>query len=58
MNATHLPVVARDEPHANLAAQALFLGSGFEPRGSIDNLDDGDPELVFCMLLHGRSPRE
>lgn len=39
---------------SNLPARALFLGAGFEPSGSIDNLDEGDPEIVFCRLL-GRS---
>jgi ribosomal protein S18 acetylase RimI-like enzyme len=42
---------------SNLAAQALFLSSGFQVSGSIDNLDAGDPEIVFCKLLDaGASP--
>jgi ribosomal protein S18 acetylase RimI-like enzyme len=41
---------------SNLAAQALFLHLGFRPSGSIDNLDEGDPELVYCKLLEGREP--
>jgi ribosomal protein S18 acetylase RimI-like enzyme len=36
---------------SNLAAQALFLGAGFQPSGSIENLDEGDPEIVYCKLL-------
>jgi ribosomal protein S18 acetylase RimI-like enzyme len=37
---------------SNLAAQKLFLRAGFQVSGSIDNLDDGDPEIVYCKLLH------
>jgi ribosomal protein S18 acetylase RimI-like enzyme len=40
---------------SNLAAQALFFRSGFQQSGSIGNLDEGDPELIFCMLLDSRS---
>jgi GNAT superfamily N-acetyltransferase len=36
---------------SNLAAQQLFLRSGFQVSGSIGNLDAGDPEIVFCKLL-------
>jgi ribosomal protein S18 acetylase RimI-like enzyme len=36
---------------SNLAAQRLFARAGFQASGSIDNLDDGDPELVYCKLL-------
>jgi GNAT superfamily N-acetyltransferase len=39
---------------SNLAAQKLFLHSGFQASGSIDNLDAGDPEIVFCKLLDAR----
>jgi GNAT superfamily N-acetyltransferase len=39
---------------SNLPAQKLFLGAGFQRSGSIDNLDEGDPEIVYCKLL-GRS---
>lgn len=41
---------------SNLPAQALFLRLGFRPSGSIENLDEGDPELVYCKLLEGREP--
>lgn len=40
---------------SNLAAQALFLGMGFQASGSIDNLDEGDPELVYCKRLDAHS---
>ena len=43
---------------SNLAAQRLFLRSGFQVSGSIDNLDKGDPEIVFCKLLDGGAPDE
>jgi ribosomal protein S18 acetylase RimI-like enzyme len=36
---------------SNFAAQKLFLRTGFQVSGSIDNLDAGDPEIVFCKLL-------
>jgi GNAT superfamily N-acetyltransferase len=32
---------------SNTPMQALFTRTGFEPSGRIDNLDPGDPELVF-----------
>jgi ribosomal protein S18 acetylase RimI-like enzyme len=32
---------------SNSAAQALFLRAGFERSGTIGNLDEGDPELVY-----------
>jgi GNAT superfamily N-acetyltransferase len=40
---------------SNLAAQTFFLRAGFQVSGSIDNLDEGDPEIVFCKLLDGGS---
>jgi GNAT superfamily N-acetyltransferase len=39
---------------SNLPAQKLYLGAGFQRSGSIDNLDEDDPEIVYCKLL-GRS---
>jgi GNAT superfamily N-acetyltransferase len=39
---------------SNLPAQKLYLAAGFQRSGSIDNLDEGDPEIVYCKLL-GRS---
>ena len=32
---------------SNAAMQALFLGVGFVQSGVIENLDPGDPELIF-----------
>ena len=32
---------------SNLAARAMIASAGFAPSGQIDNLDEGDPELVF-----------
>jgi ribosomal protein S18 acetylase RimI-like enzyme len=40
---------------SNLAAQALFRRMGFQASGTIDNLDEGDPELVYCKLLDAHS---
>jgi ribosomal protein S18 acetylase RimI-like enzyme len=35
---------------SNAAMRALLAAEGFEQCGWIDNLDPGDPELVFCRL--------
>ncbi len=44
---------------SNRAMQQLFTKLGFEPSGRIDNLDEGDPEIIFCYLSaegrHGNS---
>ncbi|WP_312439437.1 GNAT family N-acetyltransferase [Janthinobacterium sp.] len=34
---------------SNLAARAMIARAGFAPSGQIDNLDEGDPELVFVI---------
>ncbi|MGK8678090.1 N-acetyltransferase family protein [Serratia marcescens] len=34
---------------SNLPMQRLLLNAGFVASGQIDNLDDGDPELVFFI---------
>jgi hypothetical protein len=31
--------------------QRLLLQAGFEPSGVIENLDEGDPELVYVKRL-------
>lgn len=36
---------------SNEPMQALCRALGFEPSGIIDNLDEGDPELVFVKRL-------
>lgn len=36
---------------SNLAAQALFAQAGFVPSGCVENLDPGDPELIFFKAL-------
>lgn len=36
---------------SNKAAQHLFLKAGFVPSGSIDNLDEGDPECIYFKML-------
>ena len=35
---------------SNLAMRALLAKAGFEPSGLIENLDPGDPELVFVKF--------
>jgi ribosomal protein S18 acetylase RimI-like enzyme len=35
---------------SNLAMQALLAKAGFVPSGRVDNLDPGDPELIFVHL--------
>lgn len=36
---------------SNIPAQRLFAKAGFSPSGSIENLDPGDPELVYFKSL-------
>jgi ribosomal protein S18 acetylase RimI-like enzyme len=36
---------------SNASMRALLAKLGFEPSGVIENLDDGDPELVFVKRL-------
>lgn len=35
---------------SNTATQQLFMKAGFIPSGSIENLDDNDPELIYCYI--------
>ncbi|MDE3094753.1 MAG: GNAT family N-acetyltransferase [Chloroflexota bacterium] len=37
---------------SNTAMQRLCDALGFERSGIIDNLDEGDPELVYCKRVH------
>jgi ribosomal protein S18 acetylase RimI-like enzyme len=32
---------------SNATAQSLYLKLGFEPSGIVENLDEGDPELIY-----------
>lgn len=36
---------------SNTGAQRLFAKAGFAPSGVIENLDDGDPELVYFKAV-------
>jgi ribosomal protein S18 acetylase RimI-like enzyme len=36
---------------SNAAMQALLAKSGYRPSGVIENLDDGDPELIYMKPL-------
>ena len=36
---------------SNVAMQHLLAQAGFEPSGKIENLDEGDPELVYFRQL-------
>ncbi len=38
----------------NKPMQLLLEGLGYQPSGYIDNLDPGDPELVYCKRLGGK----
>jgi GNAT superfamily N-acetyltransferase len=38
---------------SNTAMRALLAGRGYAPSGRIENLDPGDPELVFVKFLRG-----
>lgn len=35
---------------SNLPMRSLLTKAGFVPSGQVDNLDDGDPELIFVHL--------
>lgn len=35
---------------SNTATQQLLMKAGFIPSGSIENLDDNDPELIYCYI--------
>ncbi len=37
---------------SNKPAQALFQSLGYSPSGTIENLDEGDPELVYVKRLN------
>jgi ribosomal protein S18 acetylase RimI-like enzyme len=39
---------------SNRAMQELFNKLGFEPSGRIDNLDEGDPEIIFYYASANR----
>ncbi|MFO3674337.1 GNAT family N-acetyltransferase [Pseudomonas protegens] len=36
---------------SNLAARGLIAKAGFQPSGVIENLDEQDPELIFCKRV-------
>ncbi len=36
---------------SNKPAQALFESVGYSPSGTIENLDEGDPELIYVKRL-------
>jgi GNAT superfamily N-acetyltransferase len=52
----HLDRMHRDEKlftstnQSNAPMRALLEAEGFVPSGVIENLDPGDPELVYCRL--------
>ncbi len=39
---------------SNQASRALIAKAGFQPSGVIENLDEQDPELIFCKTVHGQ----
>lgn len=40
---------------SNVVAKALFYRAGFAQTGVIENLDHGDPEVVFLKWVRGRA---
>ncbi|WZB72100.1 hypothetical protein WJ968_11125 [Achromobacter xylosoxidans] len=36
---------------SNVAARRLMAKAGFVPSGMIENLDEGDPELVYVKFV-------
>lgn len=37
---------------SNLAAQSLFEAAGFKRAGVVENLEPGDPELIYCVEVN------
>ncbi|HFF1655542.1 TPA: GNAT family N-acetyltransferase [Providencia rettgeri] len=35
---------------SNTATQQLLIKTGFIPSGCIENIDDNDPELIYCYI--------
>ncbi len=40
---------------SNAAMQAFLPKLGYIPSGVVDNLDEGDPELIFFKYLRNRT---
>ncbi len=40
---------------SNLPMRRLLAKRGYQPSGRIENLDPGDPELVFMKVLRNRA---
>jgi len=38
---------------SNVPAQRLFESLGYLESGTVDNLDPGDPEVFYCLILKG-----
>lgn len=44
------PKVFTSTNQSNIATQQLLVKAGFIPSGYIENLDDNDPELIYCYM--------
>ena len=52
--ASPTPKLFTSTNRSNTAMQAVCAALGFVPSGVIDNLDDGDPELVYFKRVLGK----
>ena len=52
--ASPTPKLFTSTNRSNTAMQAVCASLGFVPSGVIDNLDDGDPELVYFKRVRGK----
>ncbi|HHD7736792.1 MULTISPECIES: GNAT family N-acetyltransferase [Providencia] len=44
------PKIFTSTNQSNTATQQLLIKAGFIPSGYIENLDDNDPELIYCYI--------
>ncbi|MEY0014697.1 GNAT family N-acetyltransferase [Providencia rettgeri] len=44
------PKIFTSTNQSNTATQQLLIKTGFIPSGYIENLDDNDPELIYCYI--------
>ncbi len=56
-NAHHEDRLFTSTNESNIPMRALLERRGYQPSGTITNLDPGDPELVFVKFLSGANTR-
>ncbi|EDL65500.1 hypothetical protein BSG1_00340 [Bacillus sp. SG-1] len=45
------PKIFSSTNRSNLAMQRVFAACGFQPSGIVENLDEGDPELIYFKRI-------